>query len=62
VEDDEGTVLGAVTPLDLVANSHRSRRKPETEAPEKSAVPSIGNNMIEDALERYGKPGNREVK
>jgi transposase InsO family protein len=62
VEDDEGTVLGAVTPLDLVANSHRSRRKPETEVPEESAVPSIGNNLIEDALECYGKPGNREVK
>jgi len=62
VEDDEGTVLGAVTPLDLVANSHRKRRKPEAEAPVQVPLPGMETNPIEAALERYGKPGNREAK
>jgi transposase InsO family protein len=62
VEDDEGIVLGAVTPLDLAANSQRRRRKPEAEAPVQAPLPGMETNLIEDALERYGKPGNREVK
>jgi len=57
VEDDEGKDIGAVTPLDVIANCHRSRRKPEEiEAP---APSTMETNMIEDALKRYGKPVNK---
>jgi putative transposase len=59
-ENEEGDVLGSVTPLDLVANSHRSRRKPDAIA--EAALPGMETNLIEDALERYGKPVSREVE
>jgi len=53
VEDDEGKDIGAVTPLDVIANCHRSRRKPEAI---EASTPGMETNMIEDALKRYGKP------
>lgn len=62
VENEEGDVLGVVTPLDLVANSHRTRRKPEAEVAGQTLLPGMKSNLIEDALERYGKPGNQEVQ
>ncbi len=57
VEDHEGEVLGAVTPLDVIANCHRRRRKPDDAAFE--AAPNMETNLIEDALKRYGKPVNK---
>jgi len=57
VEDDEGEVLGAVTPLDVIANCQRTRRKPEEV---EASAPDMETNMIEDALKRYGKPANKE--
>jgi len=56
VEDDEGKDIGAVTPLDVIANYQRTRRKPEEV---ESSAPGMETNMIEDALERYGKPVNK---
>ena len=53
VEDDEGKDIGAVTPLDVIANCHRSRRKPEAI---EASTPGMETTMIEDALKRYGKP------
>jgi hypothetical protein len=44
VEDEAGTVLGAATPLDLLANAHRRRRKPGSTppaAPTTQAAPSL---------------------
>ena len=51
------TTFGAVTPLDVIANCQRHRRKPEEV---ESSAPGMGTNMIEDALKRYGKPVNKE--
>jgi len=43
VEDEAGNPLGAATPLDLLANAHRRRRKPGTPpaAPAASSAPSL---------------------
>ena len=56
-DEDLGEGLGAVTPLDVIANCHRSRRKPEEV---EASAPDMKTNMIEDVLERYGKPTNKE--
>lgn len=52
VEADDGTPLGAATPLDAVANCHRRRRKPGTAAP--PVPPAVGPNLIELVHQRYG--------
>jgi len=61
VEDHEGEVLGAVTPLDVIANCHRRRRKPETveDATPNMETPNMETNLIEEAFKRYGKPVNK---
>jgi putative transposase len=46
VEDEEGKSLGAVTPLDALANRHRKRHKP------KPAAPSEGQGTLDFAVKR----------
>jgi putative transposase len=59
VEDDDGRVLGAATPLDAVANVHRPRRKP---LPPEKASPSGagGDNAVELAYRQYHGLGSEE--
>jgi len=52
VEDDAGVSLGAATPLDLLANIERTRRKPEPLADPACAVRS-GPNLVELAHAKY---------
>ena len=51
VESDTGQLLGAATPLDLVANTHRRRQRPAG-APATAAI-SAGPNLIELAHQRH---------
>ncbi len=54
VEDDKGSSLGLVTPLDAVANVHRKRRKPQPpEAPSLSNAGTDGDNEVELAYRQY---------
>ena len=52
VENDQGESLGAATPLDVVANVHRKRRKPQSiESP--STTPVDAENEVELAYRQY---------
>ena len=51
VEDNNGQSLGAATPLDAVANAHRTRRK-STPAPAPQGAPT-GPNAVELAYREY---------
>jgi putative transposase len=53
VEDDAGTPLGAATPLDLLANAHRRRRKPGT-PPAAPAIPSAPSLLDLAVARHYG--------
>jgi transposase InsO family protein len=53
VEDDDGNSLGAATPLDALANSHRRRRKPEAVTPTTTTTPNKGPNLVELAFEQH---------
>jgi putative transposase len=58
IEDTEGHALGAATSLDVLANAHRRRRKPD---PEGSAsvvppLPTSGPNLVELAYQQYHRP------
>ena len=50
VEDDAGRSLGLATPLDRVANSARTRRKP---AADPAPTPPSGPNLVELAHQRH---------
>ncbi len=57
VENDEGEVLSMVIPLDMHANCHRSRRRPEpAEVTEDKAMET---NLVEMALEQSANPLKR---
>ncbi len=51
VEDDQGGSLGAATPLDLVANATRTRKKPQAAVQE--ACVRTGPNLVELAYQQY---------
>jgi hypothetical protein len=53
VEDEAGNTLGAATPLDLLANAHRRRRKPGT-PPAAPAVPSAPSLLDLAVARHYG--------
>jgi len=57
VEDDDGKPLGEVTPLDLIANNHRRRRKPEPQA-ESIQTASRDNSLVEIAYRQHYAVGN----
>ena len=52
VENSEGEIVGKATALDVVANVHRRRRKPDVLA-DGPATPSQDNNLVEMAYRRY---------
>jgi len=52
VEDAAGVSLGAATPLDMLANIHRTRRKPEP-VTEPMCAPRNGPNLVELAHAKY---------
>ena len=52
VEDAAGASLGDATPLDMLANIHRTRRKPEPAADPALTVAN-GPNLMQAAHERY---------
>lgn len=58
VENDEGESIGAATPLDAVANSHRKRRKPGASTVVKS--PPNGPNLVELTYQRYHATDGQE--
>jgi hypothetical protein len=52
VENNQGEAVGQATPLDVLANSHRRRRKPA--APVDNACTAIhGPNLVEMAYRQY---------
>jgi putative transposase len=50
VEDDDGQSLGAVTPLDALANVNRRRRQPQ---PPRELSPKDTDNAVELAYREY---------
>jgi hypothetical protein len=52
VENSEGEIVGKATALDVVANVHRRRRKPDVLA-DGPATPNQDNNLVEMAYRRY---------
>ena len=54
VENDAGETLGPATPLDVLANCHRTRRQPAPPDPTPPAV--SGPNLIELAHHQYHHP------
>jgi len=52
LEDAEGKPLGEVTPLDVLANNHRRRRKP-TPATQAPPRPSPDNSLVEIAYRQH---------
>jgi len=52
VESELGVLLGAVTPLNLVANLHRNRTRPKEKEQDELQTPRTFN-MVELALENY---------
>lgn len=63
VEDAAGMSLGAATPLDLLANINRKRRKPEPLTDPAARPTRTGPNLVELAHARYhglGLPTKRE--
>ena len=60
VEDDKGVSLGAATPLDAVANTHRRRRKPQPGAAASPDGAASGENEVELAYRQYhGQQGEK---
>ena len=55
VENAQGTSLGRVTPLNALANNHRTRNR-ATPVPETGSGPSTGPNLVDIALNKYYKP------
>jgi putative transposase len=53
LEDDEGKVLGEVAPLDLIANSHRRRHKPDPQVEVANSSHNQGPNLVEMAYRQY---------
>ena len=53
IEDDEGRSLGQATPLDLIGNLHRTRRKANTAAADPAFAPHSGPNLVEIAHAQY---------
>jgi transposase InsO family protein len=53
VEDATGVSLGAATPLDMLANIHRTRRKPETVTEPAGTLVRSGPNLVELAHAQY---------
>ncbi len=56
VESEKGEALGAVTPLDLVANTHRRRHKPAISSEEPKTAhqaESAGPNLVEISFRQY---------
>jgi putative transposase len=62
VEDADGNALGSVTSLDVLANAHRRRRKPDPEgsAPVARPLPASGPNLVELAYQQYHRPPAQE--
>ena len=56
VEDAAGASLGAATPLDTLANNHRTRRKPNPITDEPDSAPT-GANLVELAYRHYHAKG-----
>ena len=61
VEDAAGVSLGAATPLDMVANIHRTRRKPEPVTDPMFATRN-GPNLVELAHAKYHGLGHEPVQ
>ena len=61
VEDAAGVSLGTATPLDMVANIHRTRRKPEPVTDPMFAARS-GPNLVELAHAKYHGLGHELVQ
>ncbi len=61
VEDEEGQVLGAATPLDAVANVNRKRHKPEPAAPAAWGTPAE-LDAVELAYREYYGDGEEEKR
>jgi putative transposase len=64
VEDESGAALGAVTPLDALANRHRVRHKPAPPAEDLAAptVKSAGPSLVELAYaQHYGPLGHEDT-
>ena len=57
VEDAAGESLGAATPLDAVANNHRTRRKPGPITDEPHPRPATAN-LVEMAYQHYHDSGD----
>ena len=57
VEDTAGESLGAATPLDAVANNHRTRRKPGPITDEPHPRPAAAN-LVEMAYQHYHDSGD----
>jgi putative transposase len=56
VEDKDGNSLGAVTPLDALANCHRRRRKPEAANASITNIKpaaAAGPNLVELAFDQH---------
>ena len=51
LEDDEGKIQGEVVPLDVIANSHRRRHKPDAQVADSHQ--SQGPNLVEIAYQQY---------
>ncbi len=51
LEDDEGKIQGEVVPLDVIANSHRRRHKPDSQVADSHQ--SQGPNLVEIAYQQY---------
>jgi transposase InsO family protein len=56
VEDEAGAALGAATELDQIANLHRTRRKPDSDAQATPDSPRTGPNLVEIALAKHHGP------
>jgi len=52
VENNQGETLGEATPLDVLANTHRRRRKPATPVEAHQTTPQ-GLNLVEMAYRQY---------
>jgi hypothetical protein len=62
IEDADGNALGSVTSLDVLANAHRRRRKPDPEgsAPVARPLPARGPNLVELAYQQHHRPPAQE--
>lgn len=57
VENGQGEVVGMATPLDVIANTHRRRHKPEAQQ-ELPHIPPPEDNLVEMAYLRYHSMGD----